>query len=184
MPHPPSRQREETFRAAYDAGFSALLGYALRRVADPADAADVVSETFLTAWRRWDDAPPGDVRPWLFGIARNVLANQARTLRRRERLGGRLRDLLSSTALPDPATGVAERDRIRRALGALGEDDRELLTLVGWDDLSPTEAAEVLGIAPGTARMRLSRARARLENLLADGDAPTAAGHDQPKEDR
>ncbi|KAA1421566.1 sigma-70 family RNA polymerase sigma factor [Nocardioides humilatus] len=171
---------EQQFRALYDGNFAAVLGYALRRVDQPADAADVVSEVFLVAWRRLDEAPPGDGRPWLFGIARHLLANYHRGQRRRQRLGGRLRDVLARDVAPDPATGVAEWDRIRRLLLKLRPDDRELLMLVGWDGLTPTEAAEVVGIAPGTARMRLARARQRFKELVEPGcDAPAATGHVQ-----
>ncbi len=163
------------FRALYDANFQAVLGYALRRVDQPADAADVVSETFLVAWRRLDEAPAGDYRPWLFGLARNVLLNQHRSTRRRVRLGERLRAFLGGADVPDPAAGVAEQDRVRRALATLSAAARELLTLIAWDDLTPREAAEVLGIAAGTARMRLARARARFAQAL--GDAVPVAGH-------
>lgn len=163
------------FRALYDANFQAILGYALRRVDQPADAADVVSETFLVAWRRLEDAPPGDFRPWLFGIARNVLLNQHRSTRRRARLGERLRTFLAGSDVSDLADDVAEQDRVRRALAVLSEADRELLTLIAWDDLSPSEAAAVLGIAAGTARMRLARARARFAEAL--GDAAPRPGH-------
>lgn len=176
---------ELQFRALYDGNFAAVLGYTLRRVDQPADAADVVSEVFLVAWRRLDEAPPGDGRPWLFGIARHTLSNYHRGQRRRQRLGGRLRDALGRDVVPDPATGVAEWDRIRRVLLRLRPDDRELLMLVGWDGLTPTEAAGVVGIAPGTARMRLARARHRCREIL-DGDpvpggcdAPTTIGHVQ-----
>ncbi|KAA1427569.1 RNA polymerase sigma factor [Nocardioides antri] len=169
---------EQQFRALYDGNFAAVLGYTLRRVEQPADAADVVSEVFLVAWRRLDEAPPGDGRPWLFGIARNVLANYHRGLRRRHRLGSRLRDSLTRDVEPDPAVGVAEWDRVRSVLLRLRPDDRELLMLVGWDGLTPTEAARVVGIAAGTARMRLARARQRFRELAeAAGDAPAAAGH-------
>ncbi|TYL45348.1 sigma-70 family RNA polymerase sigma factor [Nocardioides sp. BGMRC 2183] len=167
--------REARFRGMYQTNFSAVLGYALRRTAQQADASDVVAETFLVAWRRFDDAPPGDARPWLFGVARHVLANHHRSGRRRERLGGRLRSTLTAESAPDPAVGVAETDRVRRALLRIGPDDRELLMLVGWDGLTPTEAAAALGIKPGTARMRLARARARMRELL--GDAGSGAGH-------
>ncbi|GAB2973724.1 RNA polymerase sigma factor [Nocardioides montaniterrae] len=165
------------FRALYDASFAAVLGYALRRVDQPADAADVVSEVFLVAWRRYAEVPPGDARPWLFGIARHVLNNTHRSGRRRDRLGARLRTTLARDVVPDPATGVAAWDEVRRALLQLSPDDRELLMLVGWDGLTPTEAAYVLGIAPGTARMRLARARDRFSKHW--GDATTRSGHVQ-----
>lgn len=171
---------EQQFRALYDGNFAAVLGYALRRVEQPADAADVVSEVFLVAWRRLDEAPGGDGRPWLFGIARHVLANYHRGLRRRHRLGGRLRDALTRDVVPDPAVSLAEWDRVRRMLMKLGPDDRELLMLVGWDGLTPSEAAGVIGIAPGAARMRLARARQRFRELLEpDGDATAGSGHVQ-----
>jgi DNA-directed RNA polymerase specialized sigma24 family protein len=112
----------------------------------------------------------------LFGVARNVLANHHRSVRRRGRLGERLRDVLAGDMAPDPAIDVAERDRVVRALSRLSPDDRELLTLVGWDGLAPTEAAAVLNIAPGATRMRLSRARRRFAEAL--GDAPMDSGHD------
>jgi RNA polymerase sigma-70 factor (ECF subfamily) len=171
---------ELQFRALYNGNFAAVLGYTLRRVEQPTDAADVVSEVFLVAWRRLDEAPPGDTRPWLFGVARHVLANYHRGLRRRQRLGGRLRDTLAHNVVPDPAIGVAEWDRIRQVLLKLRPDDRELLMLVGWDGLTPTEAAGVVGIAPGTARMRLARARQRFGELLEPGcDAQSLTGHVQ-----
>jgi RNA polymerase sigma-70 factor (ECF subfamily) len=71
--------------------------------------------------------------------------------------------------------GVAEWDRVRRVLLRLGPDDRELLMLVGWDGLTPGDAADVIGISPSTARMRLSRARARFRALWCDAEGQ--AGH-------
>jgi RNA polymerase sigma factor (sigma-70 family) len=173
-----SADAERDFRALYDANFAAVLAYALRRVDQPADAADVVSEVFLVAWRRYAEAPPGDGRPWLFGIARHVLSNTHRSGRRRDRLGARLRTSLGRDVVPDPAIGVAEWDRVRSVLVRLSADDRELLMLVGWDGLTPTEAAGVIGIAPGTARMRLARARERFRERW-HGDAAAPPGHVQ-----
>ncbi len=93
-------QRRAHFAAAYTTHVRAVLGYALRRVEVREDAADVAAETFAVAWRRWDDVPPDDVRPWLLGVARRVLANQQRSHRRRERLGARLRDVLGPRSYP------------------------------------------------------------------------------------
>lgn len=70
---------DDRFRVLYAAHLNAILGYALRRVAAPEDAADVVAETFLIAWRRCADVPPGgEARLWLYGVARRVLANHVR----------------------------------------------------------------------------------------------------------
>ena len=164
------------FRLFYAAHFDALLGYALRRVAHPDDAADVVGETFLVAWRRVDDLPPDDEgRLWLYGVARKVLANQRRATRRRDRLGDRVRERISTLVTPDPAGEVAHRVDVVAALGRLGEVDREVLTLAIWEELEPREIAAVLGIRPEAVRTRLSRARARLRDALGDGPAPS--GH-------
>jgi RNA polymerase sigma-70 factor (ECF subfamily) len=143
-----------------------ILGYALRRGCGPDDAADVVAETFLTAWRRLGSVPPGsEARPWLYATARHVLFNQGRGARRRdrltERLGGELRQQL-------PAQHAPEGSGLLEAMKGLGEADRELLMLVGWEELTPAEAARALGISPLAARTRLHRARRRLRALLAE----------------
>src|SRR5690554_1101728 len=108
--------REESFRALYSDNFDRLLGYALRRVEVPEDAADVVSETFLVAWRRIRDLPEGDeARLWLYGVARRILANHYRSQSRREQLGERLRAELS-TLTADHADRVATHADLYRAL--------------------------------------------------------------------
>jgi RNA polymerase sigma-70 factor (ECF subfamily) len=141
-----------------------LLGYALRRSADPDDAADVVAETFLIAWRRLSEVPHGDrARLWLYGTARHVLANQDRGARRRDRLTGLLRDELRRQL---PAHRTQERSAFLEALAGLGDADRELLMLIGWEELTPTQAARALGISPLAARTRLHRARRRLRARL------------------
>lgn len=141
-----------------------ITGYALRRAASPEDAADIVAETFLVAWRRLDDVPVGEeARLWLYGTARRVLANQRRGERRRTRLGERLREALrqSPTIYSTP-----HRADVIHALSGLSDGDRELLLLVGWEELTPTQAARVLKISPLAVRSRLHRARRRLRALL------------------
>ncbi|MFF5288478.1 RNA polymerase sigma factor [Paractinoplanes globisporus] len=166
---------DEHFRRVYAATFEPLLAYALRRVEQPADAADVVAETFLVAWRRRREIPAeGEARLWLYGVARRVLANHHRGGVRRERLGQRLRQRLSESS-PDPATEVPERLAVRAALARLGELDREVLMLTVWEGLEPREAAAVLDVSAAAVRTRLSRARARLRQLV--GDDPALPGH-------
>lgn len=161
----------DSFEEAYRTSGPAVLGYALRRCASREDAVDVVAETFATAWRRRADMPPdpADVRPWLFAIARRCLANARRGSDRADRLGRRLADHLPAEAVPDPAL-VHERSadgrRVRAALQQLSEEDRELLTLVAWEGLTPAQAAAVLGLPGGTVRVRLHRARGRLRAAL------------------
>lgn len=158
----------------------AVLAYALRRVADREDAADVVAETFLIAWRRLGEVPLGDgARLWLFAVARRVVANQHRGERRRTRLGQRLAETLRTELATHPAA-AGEAAEVLRAMAALGVDDRELLLLVSWEELAPGEAAKVLGISSLAARSRLHRARRRLRALL---DEREAAGRRNPELD-
>ncbi|WP_300676257.1 sigma-70 family RNA polymerase sigma factor [Nocardioides sp.] len=166
--------RAARFRALYDANFDGLLAFALRRTPSAEDAADVVSETFLAAWRRLDDVPEGDARLWLFGAARRVMANRRRAALRRDRLGSRLRSELAA-AVPDHAERIATTTDVMRALRALSEKDREVLELSLWEGLEPREIAAVLGIAEGASRARLSRAKGRLRAQL--GDDPPGGGH-------
>ena len=162
----PREIAERRFAELYASHGRDLLGYALRRSSDAEDAADVMAETFLIAWRRLAEVPGGEeARLWLFGTARNVLANQDRGTRRRDRLTERLRGELCREL---PSAQPREESAFLRALGELGEGDGELLLLIGWEELSPSEAAEVLGIAPFTARTRLHRARRRLRARLAE----------------
>lgn len=170
--------RQERFRELYSAHVDAVLGYALRRVDRAEDAADVVSDTFLVAWRRLADVPEGETaRLWLYGVARRTLANHRRGEGRRTALGDRLRHDLATT-VPDHAFAVAEQETVRSALTRLADRDREVLELAAWEELEPREIAEVLGISSVAVRSRLSRSRARLRSLLSDaGNDPPSAGH-------
>jgi RNA polymerase sigma factor (sigma-70 family) len=156
------------FSRLYEEQSRPLLGYALRRVQHPEDAADVVAETMLVALRRIDDVPRGgQARLWLFGVARRVLANHHRGRSRQDRLGERLRADLCTQLRPDELNGVETTLVLRAALDRLAEDDREILRLTAWEGLSPNEAAVVVGIPAVTARSRLLRARRRVRRELA-----------------
>jgi RNA polymerase sigma-70 factor (ECF subfamily) len=139
-----------------------VLAYTLRR-APPEVAKDAVAETFLAAWRRFDELSE-DPLPWLIGAARKTLANQRRSARRQTRLSGRL------AALPlEPAVSPHPFDpsiAARGALERLRPKDREVLLLIGWDGLTPAEAAKSLGISAAGFRVRLHRARRRFECFL------------------
>lgn len=144
----------------------AILEYAMRRVDEREDAADVVAETFLVAWRRLGEVPGGDgARLWLYGVAWLTLANLHRAERRRTRLGARLAETLRTELSTQPAP-VGEAAEILRAISGLPEEDRELLLLVSWEGLAPGEAARVLGISALAARSRLHRARRKLRHLM------------------
>jgi RNA polymerase sigma factor (sigma-70 family) len=171
--------RAELFRATYEENYLPILGYALRRSSTPDDAADVVAETFLVLWRRFDSAPPADeVRPWLYGIARNVIANKQRATRRHERLRARLNAEVNS---PRGGGWDPGSDLVFRALNELSPRDRELLRLAAWEGLTPRELSLTLGCTVNAAKIRLHRARRRLAHQLEDrgmGLKPTArTGH-------
>ena len=178
----------DSFQRLYAAHVDPILGYALRRVSTPADAADVVAETFLVAWRRRTEVPDGEAaRLWLYGVARRVLANQRRGDLRRSALGGRLRAELP-VVVPDPTVAVAGRTDAIRALATLRPADREVVELTAWEGLDTREVADVLGITPVAARARLSRARRRLRELLGHDPVPAGAAtrtiQTVPQEDR
>lgn len=153
---------EARFVALYDAVYSDLLRFALRRV-DPAVAEDVVAQAFLVAWRRSEVLPEelDDARAWMFGIARGVILNTRRGSERSLALSVRLAE--TSERYVDPADDLAAcRIDVARAWRLLSERHQEALALTVLDDLTAPQAAQVLGISPVAFRLRLSRARRAL----------------------
>lgn len=183
MPSPPRTDpaaRQVRFEAVYAANHMSILGYALRRTASPDDAADVLAETFLTAWRRLDELPSGDeARLWLYGVARRVLANFHRGERRRSALAERLRAELSYSYVPPELTG--ETARLAGALGKLPEQDRELLTLAAWEGLDYGQIAVVFACSRNAVRIRLHRARQKLAKELDSYPERLPASHLPPQ---
>lgn len=176
-----ARRRE--FESLYAENYHRLLGYALRRTTTADDADDVVAGTFLAAWRRFDELPPGEeARLWLYGAARKVLANHQRGERRRTRLTDRLRtDVSQSVTLPGGSGDGVESEVVRAALSGLRPEEREILTLVAWEGLDRGELAAVLGCTRNAVRIRLHRARKRfasaLERPQADQQPQGVVGH-------
>ncbi|MFD8560215.1 RNA polymerase sigma factor [Streptosporangium canum] len=163
---PPEPRR--CFEEMYTEHYAAVSGYVRRRTDHPDAAADVIAETFTTAWRRLADVPSGDgARLWLYGVARRTLANHRRGESRRAALTLRLREEL--TAWAGSVMNQAP-DATRAAFMRLSDDDRELLSLVGWEGLDNAEIAKVLGCSRMAVRQRLHRARKRLAAELAATD--------------
>ena len=160
---------EQRFREAYGEHVRAVAAFALRRVPAPADADDIVAETFLVAWRRFGEAP-ADLRPWLFGVARHVLRHHYRSAQRRDALSARLAGALAASEPARPSAGW-----LADALPRLSEADRDVLTLTAWEGLTHGEAGAVLGCSPGAVAVRLHRARRRLEALR-----PPSTPHSAP----
>jgi RNA polymerase sigma-70 factor (ECF subfamily) len=162
------------FVALFDRHGRAVHAYLSRRAGTQA-ADDLLGEVWLQAFRSrgsFDAARP-DARPWLYGIARHLL-------RAHWHAGARPLPPPAPEP-PDPWDDVdsrldaqGERDALRRALDALPDLDREVLLLVAWESLTPTEVAECLGMPAGTVRWRLHRARSRLREHLTERDVPTS----------
>ncbi|MFJ2788846.1 MULTISPECIES: sigma-70 family RNA polymerase sigma factor [unclassified Streptomyces] len=156
---------------AYDEHARVLYHYAHRVCGDRAAAEDVVSAAFLEAWRCRGKvhADGGSLRPWLLGIATNIMRGAAREARRRDAALARMPE---RGVLPDFADDVLARmtdgEQVRAARAALGKlrrREREVFTLVVWAGLDYAAAGEALGVPVGTVRSRLSRARERLRKL-------------------
>jgi len=168
-----SSQRRERFECLYHELYRPIAGYVMRRAANREDGAEVIAETFATLWRRLDGCPSGDeLRPWLFGVARLSLANQRRGDRRRSALSERL--IVEPDGADTTSQGAGSDGRVARAFAALGEPDREILSLVAWEGLTHEELAVALGVSRGLVRLRLHRARRRFIAAL-DREAPSHA---------
>lgn len=161
----------EAFRELFRDYAQLVYRYAVRSTGNWGAAEDVVSLTFLEAWRlREKLRDEGDSpRPWLMGIAVNVLRNTRRAARRHDRALARMpvRDVVPDFA--DELVGrMADSDELaaaKTALGQLRRSEREVFALCVWSGLGYAEAAEALGMPVGTVRSRLSRARTRLRGL-------------------
>ena len=158
--HSERKQRFDALFREHVAGIASYCGWRSRTAGDGEDA---VAEVFLIAWRRLDDVPDGnEARPWLYGVARRVLANQARADARRVRLNAQLgAQPLRLESEEDPRVAL-----VHEALAALSPRDREVLLLAEWEGLTPAEIARVMQIPRVTARGRLHRARRRFRAVF------------------
>jgi RNA polymerase sigma factor (sigma-70 family) len=163
---------EEAFRDAFRVNLDDVYRYVLRR-ARAADTDAVVGEVFLIAWRQWPVRPSrrDEVRPWLFGIARNTLrSTERREIQRFER---ELRSELPhvsedvSNAIVEQMHNAEQSAHMRITLSCLSENDQEILKLAAWEELDTAAIAIALNVSSATARVRLHRARRRLEAVLS-----------------
>ncbi|MER5434948.1 RNA polymerase sigma factor [Streptomyces sp. NPDC002588] len=180
----------DAFGELFDSYARSVYNHAFRLTGEWAVAEDVVSLTFLDAWRLRAklDEDGGSLRPWLLGIATNVTRNTRRAARRHAAAVARLP---RAEAVADFADEVAGRvddaallDVVRTALTRLRRPEREVLALCVWSGLDYRAAAEALGVPVGTVRSRLSRARTKLAKYVelpqtrgqVRGDRGTAVG--------
>ncbi|MET7731384.1 RNA polymerase sigma factor [Streptomyces sp. NPDC005402] len=163
----------DAFAELYDACARSVYNHAFRLTADWSVAEDVMSATFMEAWRRRDsiEADGGSLRPWLLGIATNVSRSHGRGNRRYRAAAGAAASA-GVAEVADHAEEIAGRVDDRRriaatltALASLRRPEREVLVLCLWEGLEYADAARALGIPVGTVRSRLSRARSRLRKL-------------------
>ncbi|MEU8268011.1 RNA polymerase sigma factor [Sphaerisporangium sp. NPDC049002] len=168
----------EAFECLFDEFSRSVYGHAFRLTGNWSAAEDVMSLTFLEAWRLRQrvDAEGGSLRPWLLGIATNIARNARRAARRAD---DALSRMPRGEDVPDFADEVVGRIHdaerlaaIRQAYGSLRRPEREVFALVVWSGLDYAEAAEALGVPVGTVRSRLSRARKKLEKLSAGMEPP------------
>ena len=156
--------RAEAFEELFERYFDSVYGYLARRVG-PDLGRDLASETFTRAFsarKRYDPAR-GEVRPWLFGIANNLLRRHYRDEERRLQAFARLN-------VPDESL-PREEPRLADALAALSREERDVLLLFAWGNLEYAEIATALGLPLGTVRSRLHRARAHVRAALEREEA-------------
>jgi RNA polymerase sigma factor (sigma-70 family) len=161
----------ERFAAVFDRHYRHIYAYAARRLGRDL-AEDVASETFLVAFDRRSgyDTARADARPWLYGIASNLIARHGRAESRRYKTLAQADGNELIDAHDDVVAGridaMAVRGRLAQALARLPQSVRDVLLLVGWAGLNQQEAAAALGIPAGTARSRLHRARQEMRQAL------------------
>lgn len=160
----------------FDRHAASIGRYASRRVG-PGLARDIVSDTFRVACERFDefDATRGGERPWLFGIATNLIRRHWRTEERRLRIQAHAVRIEGQPVDPllrvdDRLDASARYDRVVDAVATLDPQDRDLLVLIAWEEMTSREAAEVIGIPSGTVRSRLNRIRTHLAQIVNEGE--------------
>lgn len=155
------------FELLYATNYDAVLRYCLRR-SNRDDALDATAETFTVAWRRRDDIPQSHALPWLYGVARRVLANQRRSTGRHDRTVAHLQ-LVDDPQSEGPEPQVVRSQEAREMVDALGQlrpADQEIIRLAGWEELGRDEIAEALRCTPNAVTKRLNRALDRLAQQL------------------
>jgi RNA polymerase sigma-70 factor (ECF subfamily) len=170
-----SRRVPERFGVLFERHATEIHGYAARRLGVPA-ADDLMAETFLVAFRRRDhyDLSRDSARPWLYGIATNLIARHRRSEARAYQALARTGTDPVAESFADDAiervTAAGVRPLLAGALARLQPRDRDVLLLIAWAGLTYDEIGESLSIPVGTVRSRLHRARNQVRQALRDLD--------------
>lgn len=168
-----SREVPESFAELYDRHAPTLFRFAARRLGDQA-AEDVIAETFLAAFRHRDryDSSRRDARPWLYGIAVKVIGkhrrSELRMLRALARIGVDAAGDTEAGRSDERIAAAAMAPELAAALAGLRSENRDVLLLVAWAELSYEEISQSLEIPIGTVRSRLNRARRQIREALTD----------------
>jgi RNA polymerase sigma factor (sigma-70 family) len=177
-----SRDEPEQFTVLFHRHAPYIQRYVVRRLGQDA-ADDIVAETFLLAFRQRDSYDPAraDARPWLYGIATNLIGRhrlaETRKYRALARTGADPVTVSFTDLVDDRVSAAAAGRRLAAGLAGLSAKLRDPLLLLAWGDLSYEEIAAALGIPVGTVRSRVSRARSKLRRTL--GDTNPAAFHEE-----
>lgn len=168
-----SRHEPEQFTVLFRRHAPHIQRYVVHRLGQDA-ADDIVAETFLLAFRQRDsyDQTRADARPWLYGIATNLIGRHRRAEIRMYRALARtgsdpVMESFTDTVDDRVSANTASR-RLAAALARLPAELRDTLLLVAWGDLSYEEVARALGVPIGTVRSRVSRARNKLRRTLGN----------------
>jgi RNA polymerase sigma-70 factor (ECF subfamily) len=151
----------------FERHYDEVVRYCSRRI-HRTGSEDAASDVFVVAWRRIDELEWDTARPWLYGIARGVVANRRRATQRRNRLTRKMSGLAHITGEAAEVIVVrrAGDEDVMLALSKLKESDREILMLSTWEELSAPEIGTALDISTGAAEQRLHRAKQRFTKHL------------------
>lgn len=173
---------EARFTSMFERHYNEVLAYCARR-STRSDADDIAAEVFAVAWRRIEEIDLETVRPWLYGIARGVMSNRWRSLKRQDRLTAKVASL-APISTDDPDVVIVRRAQdaeVVAVLRLLNPPDQEILMLAAWEELTAPEIAVALDISTSAAEQRLHRAKRRfakkMERKGPQSDShPRAAG--------
>lgn len=169
----PELQPVDRFTAVYREHHRQVYAYVVAR-AGRGLADEIVADTFVVVWRRFADVPHRTPLPWLLAVARNVVRERLRAEVRRQNFVTALRSAADESEFLDEdiADGVVNRAAVLAVLATLSDTDRDVLTLVAWHGLTPSQAARVLGCSTAAYFVRLHRARRRFHDALSTSQPP------------
>lgn len=171
----PERSDADLFRRLFDAHLADLWRFARRRCHSSADADDITAQVFAVAWRRRSELPDSEVRLWLFGVARHVVANHRRSTDRQRRL--QLRLIENHHADQHSNDPGSSHDELHEALASLSDDDRDVVVMRCWDGLAVNDIATLIGCTPNAVSVRLHKARRKLIDRLTEPTDRVGGGH-------